>query len=243
MIVMAWDTATADTVIGLARPGLPELTARHTPAPEERPGHATVLLALARGLLAEAGLGWADIDRIGVGIGPGSFTGLRIGVATARGLAQAGGQELVAISTLEALALGAAVPTQRGKQSTQTPPPTPSWGDVAVLACLDARRGEAYVAAWRGERRLVAPEAVGPAGLAELLAVDPGPWRAVGDGSVGFRAELEAAGASVAPDGSAEHHVDGAALAVLAGRAQPAAREALEPAYVRAPDAVPTELR
>ncbi len=225
MIVLALDTATADTVVGLARPGQPVLGARHEPAAGERPGHASQVLPLARDLLTRAGLGWADVDRIGVGTGPGTFTGLRIGVATARALAQSSGQELVAVSTLEALAAGA------------------GGGGGAVLACLDARRGEAYVAGFRGGRCLVAPRAVSPERLAGLLAPDVGPWRAVGDGSVRFRAELEAGGAHVPADGSDEHHVAAPALCRLARSSPPVARDALEPAYVRAPDAVPKHLR
>lgn len=237
MIVLAFDTATADTVVALGRPGVPVLGARHQPAPGERPGHAAQLLGLAAGLLAEAGLAWPDVDRIGVGTGPGTFTGLRIGVTTARGLAQAGGQELVAVETLQALALGAASEHGAGTADGAAPP------ERSVLACLDARRGEAFVAAWRGPHRLLSPGAVAPAALAGLLDAAPGPWSAVGDGSVRFRAELEAGGAHVPADGSTQHHVGAAELYALALRAEPVARDELVPAYVRPPDAVPKHLR
>ena len=81
---------------------------RHEPAPGERPGHAAQLLPLARRALDALGASFADVRRIGVGVGPGTFTGLRIGVATARALAQATGAEVAAVSTLEALAAAAA---------------------------------------------------------------------------------------------------------------------------------------
>ena len=242
MIVLAFDTATADTVVALGRPGLPVLGARHQPAPGERPGHVGQLLGLAAGLLTEAGLGWPDVDRIGVGTGPGTFTGLRIGVTTARGLAQAGGQELVALSTLQALALGAVAEEGTGSAPSAGGDAAPE-PERSVLACLDARRGEAFVAAWRGARRLLSPRALAPAALASLLDAAPGPWWAVGDGSVRFRAELEAGGAHVPADGSVQHHVGAAELCALALRAKPLAREQLVPAYVRPPDAVPKHLR
>ena len=99
------------------------------PAPGERPGHAAQLLPLAGALLDRAGLRFGDLDRIGVGVGPGTFTGLRIGVATARALAQGSGAEVAAVSTLAALAEA-------------------SGHDGPVLAVLDARRGEAFAAAY-----------------------------------------------------------------------------------------------
>jgi tRNA threonylcarbamoyladenosine biosynthesis protein TsaB len=104
VIVLGLDTSTRATVVGLLLDGDSMLEARDDPEGEERPGHATRLLPLADTLLAQAGLVWGDVERIAVGVGPGTFTGLRIGVATARGLAQSLGVDLLGVSSLRALA-------------------------------------------------------------------------------------------------------------------------------------------
>jgi tRNA threonylcarbamoyladenosine biosynthesis protein TsaB len=140
VIVLAFDTATPDTVVGLAGAGEP-VELRHTPEPGARPGHAEQLLALCNEALERAGIGWPDVARIGVGVGPGTFTGLRIGVATGRALAQSAGAEVAPVSTLHALEANLE-------------------GSFAVI---DARRGEAFVLV-DGEPRAVRPEEL--AGLA-----------------------------------------------------------------------------
>lgn len=215
MNLLAFDTATPATVVAL-RAGQTARELRHDPAPGERPAHAAQLLALATRLLADAGLGFTDVDRIAVGTGPGTFTGLRIGVATARALAQATGAELVGISTLRTLAAGAAEAAG------------------PVLAVLDARRGEAFVAAYDGDTELVPPAAVTPQTLPTL--VEPG-WLSVGDGSVRFRDVLEPPGARIPADGSPLHRVSAIALAGLAVQAPAAGTETVVPEYLRLPDA------
>ena len=75
--VLGLDTATPATVVGLAPPDGPPVELRHDPAPGERPQHATRLLPLAEEALGRAGLGWADVRRIGVGVGPGGRDGRR----------------------------------------------------------------------------------------------------------------------------------------------------------------------
>ncbi len=223
MIVLGLDTATPDTCVGLASDtdGLPiALARRHRPRPGERPGHAEQALALAGAVLHEACITWGAVDRIAVGVGPGTFTGLRIGVATARALAQATGSQLAAVSTLQALAAGAAT------DST----------DV-VLACVDARRGEVFAAAYQGADCLLTARAVAPEDLPRVVAA-LGARRphAVGDGAVRYRDALTGV-ADVPADADARHHVDGLTVCALARRAPAADRDTLMPDYVRAPDA------
>jgi tRNA threonylcarbamoyladenosine biosynthesis protein TsaB len=222
MIVLGIDTATPATVIGLRCADGSVLEARDDPRAGERPGHSTRLLPLAAGLLAESGLGWRDVERIAVGVGPGTFTGLRVGVATAHGLAQSGGAELVGVSSLRALALG----VDSGS---------------SVLAAIDARRGEVFVAGYQGEMGLLSPRPVVPAVMPELLAEQgdvflSAPCVAVGDGAVLYRSEFERAGVSVPDDGSALHRIRAAALCEL-GLAASASDDPVLPDYLRRPDA------
>jgi tRNA threonylcarbamoyladenosine biosynthesis protein TsaB len=223
-VILAFDTATPATVVGVASAdGALLAERRHDPAPGERPGHGPMLLALAQEALAAAAVDWSQLDRLGVGVGPGTFTGLRIGVATARGLAQGLGAELVAVPTLEALALGA---------RELAPGP--------LAAVLDARRGEAFVAAWDGGGTpLLAPSAWRPERLAELPGLAPGAWLAVGDGAVHFRVDLEAVDVEVPADDAAVHRVAAGPLCRLAADGPAVDRDALVPQYVRPPDATP----
>jgi tRNA threonylcarbamoyladenosine biosynthesis protein TsaB len=217
-VILGIDTATAATAAAVWSPEGPQREARDDPAPGARPAHATRLLALVEEVLEAAG-GWEAIDRIAVGVGPGGFTGLRHGIATARALAQGRGLPLVGVSSLHALALGAGA-------GERTP----------VYAVIDARRAEVFAAAWRGEERLVEPAAIAPAALAESLLAGA---LAVGDGAVRFREQLERAGAAVPADSSAIHRVSALQVCRLGWGGEHVDRDALVPDYRREPDASP----
>lgn len=219
MTVLAFDTATPATVVGVLRADGTLVERRDDPAPRERPHHTDRLLGLADEALRAAGMAFADVARIGVGVGPGSFTGLRIGVSTARGLAQGLDVPLVGVSSLAALAGGAR-------------------GHSHVLAVLDARRGEAFVAAYEDGVERLAPRVARPEELPALAARHDGQaWVAVGDGALRFSEELERGGATVpAPDDPA-HRIGAAAVCELASRAPDLGRDAVVPDYLRVPDA------
>jgi tRNA threonylcarbamoyladenosine biosynthesis protein TsaB len=219
VIVLGFDTATAATAVALlASPG-DAAERRHDPAPGERPGHASRLLALAHELLAGAGLTFGDVDRIAVGLGPGGFTGLRIGVSTARALAQAADAEIVGVSTLRALAAAAR--------------PDPG---QPVLAVVDARRGEVFAGAWRDGEQLLGPLAVAPAAVGDLGVEG---WLAVGDGALRFRDDLQGAGCVVPEDGSPQHGVSARMICRLALAAPHGTqRDLVIPDYLRKPDAI-----
>jgi tRNA threonylcarbamoyladenosine biosynthesis protein TsaB len=232
VILLGFDTATRATAVGLRLADGSTLQARDDPAPEDHPGHATRLLGMAHELLARAGVDWLALQRVAVGLGPGRFTGLRVGVATARGLAQSLSVELVGVSTLRALAQPALVP-----------------GDGAdrVVAVIDALRGEVFAAGYAADahgavRELAIREPLCPERLAEAMRRASGEhltrWLAVGDGAVRYRSELQSAGWDVPDDASPLHAVDARALCELADRSPATASyEELQPDYRRRPDA------
>jgi tRNA threonylcarbamoyladenosine biosynthesis protein TsaB len=260
MIVLGIDTATPSTVVGLRLCDGSVLQAHEHPLPGQRPAHLTRLLELADGLLGQAGIGWSEVGRIAVGLGPGTFTGLRIGVATARGLAQSLDVELVGVSTLRALAEAAVrerSPLPDGGGGLTPLPdehraltPLPGHGG-GVLAVLDARRGEAYMAGYRDGHELLSARALPPRAFgAALESIGAGPldpdaepanarasWQAVGDGALLFAAELQELGVAVPADDSPLHAVSAAAICELGANAPVGELAAVTPDYRRRPDA------
>ncbi|HWX45308.1 MAG TPA: tRNA (adenosine(37)-N6)-threonylcarbamoyltransferase complex dimerization subunit type 1 TsaB [Solirubrobacteraceae bacterium] len=238
MIVLGFDTATPATVVGLRLADGSALQARDDPAEGKRPGHTTQLLPLAGELLAQAGLRWNAVEQIAVGVGPGTFTGLRVGIATARGLAQSLGIGVVGVSTLRVLAESALRAPEaewsRAQASNRAPESL-----CGVLAAIDARRGEAFVALYADGRELAAPRPLRPEQFGSLpgLSEDELDWLAVGDGAVRFRSYVEAVGVAVADDSSPLHRVDAGVLCELALGAPAGNPEAVLPDYRRRPDA------
>jgi tRNA threonylcarbamoyladenosine biosynthesis protein TsaB len=235
---LAFDTATRATAVALCGVGDVVYVARDDPPDGRRPGHATRLLPLSVSVLERAGIGWDALERIAVGVGPGTFTGLRIGIATARALGQARNVPVVGVSTLQSLALAAASASPRSGGAETVP----SGLDV-VLAVLDARRGEVFAAGWRiaeaeeFDAALLAPRAIAPEGLAELIAPLGPTALAIGDGAVAFREVLERAGSFIPEDDSRLHRVTAVHHCRLAGRLPATAPEEVRPEYLRAPDA------
>jgi tRNA threonylcarbamoyladenosine biosynthesis protein TsaB len=234
MRVLAFDTATALTAVALRDVGeapnvclrsTVDLTAVDDPPAGQRPGHAQRLLALINELLTQDG-GWDQVDRIAVGVGPGTFTGLRIGIATAQALAGATARPLVGVSTLRSLALAA---------HDREP-------DFAKLAVIDARRNEAFVAGWKpGTDPLtttpaLAPCVLRPEELGRVAVAIGGDSLAVGDGALKFRELFERAGARVPDVGSPLHRVSAREHARLAV-SEPLPTGLVEPEYLRLPDA------
>ncbi len=242
MRILAFDTATRATTVAIwcsaPAPGGQLLAhVRDDPPSGVRPRHTTMLISSIVAALTDAGLDWDEVDRIAVGIGPGTFTGLRIGIATARALAKARGIPLVGVSTLESVASAAAGALAAG------------WaGEVevgAIYAVLDARRREVFASAWRAPDdgrgldwpAILDPAALTPGQLASLIEAGALRSLAVGDGAVEFREVLERAGAVVPDDGSGLHRVSALEHCRLASGARPSDPELVAPDYIRLPDA------
>jgi tRNA threonylcarbamoyladenosine biosynthesis protein TsaB len=221
MLVVGVDTATDHAVVGATADGVVVREASIDPGPDGRPRHAQVLLAEIERSVEAAG-GWPRIDRIAVGVGPGSFTGLRIGISTARALSQARALPLAPVGSLAALA--------RGMSEV-------AGGDVPVLPVFDARRSEAFAALFEEGDELWPPFVTPPEQLAERVRDLDQPPLAAGDGALRFAAELEAAGATVAPPESSIHRVAARHVCALGEVAAEAPTDQIQPLYLRPPDA------
>jgi tRNA threonylcarbamoyladenosine biosynthesis protein TsaB len=221
MTVVGFDTATVDTAVCAMRGGSVLFEESLGPVADGTPRHSTALLAVVE-RAAEAGGGWGEVDRIAVGLGPGSFVGIRIALATARGLAASTGLPAVGVCTLDALGLALSkMAVDHGE----------------CLAVIDARRGEAFAALYSAAgERLWDPFVAGPAELAARLKELAAPPLTAGSGAVRFRSELTSRGAAIPDDADPVHRVAARHICSLAEAAAPGDGR-LEPIYLRPPDA------
>jgi tRNA threonylcarbamoyladenosine biosynthesis protein TsaB len=165
-------------------------------------------------------VGWERVDLLAVGLGPGSFTGLRIAIATARGLAVSLGLSATGVCTLDAIGRGMGEASEAGMR----------------LAVLDARRGEVFAALYgeRGER-IWEPLVCRPEELEEQVAALAVPPSAAGSGAVRFRHELARHGVRIADDADPVHRVAARHICALAAASPDGGP--LAPIYLRPPDA------
>lgn len=219
MVVLALETVTPSGSLALARDGHVVSTDGGTGTP-----HAARLPQALVDWLGEHGLSLEDVDRLAVVSGPGSFTGVRIGMACAQGLAATRGWQVAAVSTLDAVAEG-----WRMTAADRSP--------CTVLACLDGMRGEVFTAAywWDGHRLALVrePEVAFP--LAETIAACTPPVHVVGNGATRYAEIWLAAGVTHVSDVFEPLAASAARLA--ASPEWPlSAPHALRPVYVRRPD-------
>jgi tRNA threonylcarbamoyladenosine biosynthesis protein TsaB len=224
-LILALDTSTACCTLAVTRGTVVEGEILATVSLNSRAKHSRRLLAVIDWMFTEAEVDWPLIDGIAVGLGPGSFTGLRIGMATAKGLAAAAGVPLVGIPSLDIVACRCT-------------------SEKLICAALDARKKQVYAAFYR----------VGTLGLAERIgevqAVDPAallkgirePVLMVGDAVVTYKKmwqqDLDAQ-VTFAPS---DMHSPSAATLGLLGGSELAAGRTLDlasaaPLYIRASDA------
>ena len=220
MNVLGFDTATAASAACVLRSD--GETFEVVPAVERLgrpPAHASELMPAVAEVMERAAVDWDDLDAVAVGVGPGMFTGLRIGIATARALATAADVPLRRVSSLAALAAG----IDGGQR----------------LPLIDARRGEVFAALFDGDRELWPRFASAPEGLLARLREDGFAPLAAGDGSLRFRGMLQEAGIQVAPEDSTDHVVRAFHICNLGKGARDESPEAVLPDYLREPDARP----
>lgn len=220
-VIVGFDTATPDTVVAATGAGEPvELLL--PPGADGRPSHGRALLGAIEEIIDRVG-GWSAIELIAVGVGPGSFTGLRIGISTARALAQGRALPIAGVSSTAALAAGIAASTEGAERSR--------------LALIDARRGEVFATLDLGSGSSE-PLACPPAELAGAFGPDALAGAvAAGDGSVRFRSEIEAMGVEVLDSSHPAHRLSGRQICLLGAQAEPGPPEWVTPHYLRPPDA------
>lgn len=190
MIVLAVDTCLFACSAAVVEDGV-TLASRIEPMSR---GHQERLAPLVAEVMAQAAMDFDRLDRIGVTVGPGSFTGLRVGLAFAKGLSAALGVPVIGVGSLEALAR-----PHRGR----------------VIAALDAKRGQVYLQAFADGVAVSAPDAL-PVEIAAARVAELGPETLIGTGAA-LLAEVSPAAEVIQAD-----HTDPAAVAAIAAVRPPA---------------------
>ena len=189
--------------------------------------HSRTLMPIVEGILKNTNLTLADMDAVAVAVGPGSFTGIRIGVAAAKGLCFAAEKSAIAVSTLAAMARNVA------------------FCDGLVICAMDARRSQVYNALFEAKDgeliRLTEDRAIALSDLAEELRDDPRPKTVVGDGARLCCGYLNDNGVPcrLAPPHLVMQNAMSVALEAerLAAQGELLTAQTLEPVYLRPPHA------
>lgn len=175
--------------------------------------HSQMLAPMIDDCLKRADLGLSDIDLFACAIGPGSFTGLRIGVSMIKGFCQALDKKCVGVNTLDALAQN-------------------MHGDKRIVCpVIDARRGDVYTATFEGGNRLGDYRAMQLCELLDELAGQDAVF--LGDAAINFKQEVFDAGFSIAHSGNALQRASSVGLVALKNHASAVSAYELEPFYLR----------
>lgn len=230
MLVLILDSATPAVTAAVAevRPG--EVTVLSERVTVDARAHGELLAPQVREVLGESGASAGDLDAVVAGLGPGPFTGLRVGLVTAVSMAQALHIPAYGVCTLDAIGHAASAPGGTGRDGA---------GPRAagrILVATDARRREVYWAVYQDGRPLSAPAVDRPADL----PLPDGVVAAVGDGALRYADVLRDAGGRPLPVRDEPRYPPAASLAALgAGRVLAGSPgEDLTPLYLRRPDAV-----
>lgn len=219
MKILGMDSATGACSAALCSDGA--VVARRFAAMDR--GQSEVMIPMVQAVLDEAGVTFGRLDGLGVTVGPGAFTGLRIGLAAARGIALASGLPLVGVTSFEAVAHGV---------------PSAERSGCPLLVALESRREDVFVQSFDSELNpLDEPRAVRPADL----DLPEGPWLVAGDAAARLAAALGArdggmpAGLRMAAGPGLPDAAHVARLVALRGLAGAGAGPP-QPLYIRPPD-------
>ena len=219
MLLLAFETSAKAASVAL----FDENTLLGEQYPNTRLTHSQTLMVMAEDLLKQCGKKPADVEAVAVANGPGSFTGVRIGAAAAKGFAWGRNIPLYGVSTLEAMALGLGV------------------SDGHICACMDARRNQVYNAIFLAENgaltRISEDRAIALSELKQELEHIDGPIHLVGDGAALAYRQLsgDLPELILPPEYRQHQRASGVAVAALnaMSRGEPGDGAALQPNYLR----------